>query len=531
MKSSIRSLFQSCNYNDINKDYFTELDERIKLIEKAKNIIQKQAENLKVHINKLSEKVIGKLEQHIKYYSDLKKKPPSERKKFNLTRSRLSLTSNLCINTKKIEEFFYQDFIIEEDLSKTNPNNLDLMSPQDLKKELENKYNLPLTGHTGSITSLVIFPDNDHFITCSHDKTIRLWSLKNESQDHIFYGHTGIIWNVSLNFSSRLLVSSSADHTVKIWNIEEKCLLFTKTGHIDEVNTAVLTKDNRIVSGSDDNTVRIWNLYSDNEIGIINTDSGVLALTITEDAQRVVLGCKDQTIKVLNLTSMKKEFEFGGHTNWVRSVALSKDNSTIVSGGFDSLVNVYSFSERVMKNSISASSNVCSVSFSSDQNYILAGISSGTLDVISLERSNIEFSLNEHTNRIKTAEMSSDGTFIITGSDDNSFIIWDTKTRTKKNVIMYENEPLNFLGATSDLKYVFIGSENGLVNLLDLEKKKCIEKYKGFKGAIEVKFSSNRKYMVFADREFRFKICFATEKAKRLLAPYEKGLKDRILVI
>ncbi|OMJ73861.1 hypothetical protein SteCoe_27377 [Stentor coeruleus] len=524
MINSIGSLFQTCNSCEINDDYYFELDKRIKLIEAIKENIYKQAKSIKILIEKLSKEAIRRLEQYIKYYNDLKKTPVSESKKINLLKFRLVAASNLCINTSGIKGYFDQDFISEKNILKNNNDYLNHMSPQELKLELENKYGFQSTGHTGYITSLVIFSDNDRFITCSQDKTIRLWSLKSKSQIHVFLGHTSVIWNVSLNFNNQLLVSSSGDSTVKIWSIEEKRLLFTKIGHMNFVTVALLTKDNKIISGSGDCTVRIWNLYSDKEIGQFEFEADISSLALTNDEEKVVVGCSNSIITMLNLKKFNKELEIKGPSMRVSSVCLFNDSSMIVTGGSDNLVNIYSVSESVLKNSISLSSKVYCVSLSSDQKYILAGNGSGTLDVISLVNYKIEYSLSGHTKEVRGAEMSSDGSFIITGSIDNSFIIWDTKTRTKKNILMHQHEPLNFLGATPDYKYVFIGSGNGLVKLYDLKNKVCIENYAGFQGALQIKFSNNRKYMIFSDNEFRFKVCFTTEKVKMLFASYAKGI-------
>ncbi|OMJ73859.1 hypothetical protein SteCoe_27375 [Stentor coeruleus] len=525
MIRSIKTLFHSNHSCENNEDFYKELKQRIQLIEKIQNKIKKQTATLKISLEKWSERAICNLEKFKKFYCGLKKQDISEKSKEILINSRLSPTSNMCINTRKLEEYFYQNFIIEEHISKYYPNNLETKSPQELKVELENRYGLTITGHTGYITSLAILPDNDHFITCSHDKTIRLWSLKNESQEHIFHGHTEKIWNVSLNFTGRLFVSSSADRTVKIWDLEEKCLMFTKIGHTNEVNAAVFTKDNRIISGSDENYVRIWDLYSDNEIGKIDNGSGVLALAVTQDDQRIVLGSKDSIIKIWNLQTLTKDFELSGHNGWVRSIVLSKDNSMIVSGGFDYLVNLYNFQERALKHSVSLSSNVCSVAFSADQQNIIAGVGSGKVQIISVSQFTIDYSFCEHKNRVKTVEMSSDGSFMISGSDDCNFIIWDVETKKRMNVCLYQLEPLKLLGATPDFKYVFIGSGNGIVKFWDLETKKCLEKYEGFEDALEVKFSTNIKYMVFADCNFRFKVCFVTKKMRMLLSFYAKRIK------
>jgi WD40 repeat protein len=95
---------------------------------------------------------------------------------------------------------------------------------------------------------------------------------------------------------------------------------------------------------------------------------------------------------VWNALSGAKINELKGHTNWVRSVAFSKDGTRIVSGSDDKSVRVWDVS--------------------------------------------IGGQLNElkgHTNQVNSVAFSSNGIWIVSGSHDKSVQVWDASTAAKLN--------------------------------------------------------------------------------------------------
>ena len=51
------------------------------------------------------------------------------------------------------------------------------MEISDQVRVLEDKYHLYLGGHHGIVSSLTLTSDNTYIISCSHDKTIRIYYL------------------------------------------------------------------------------------------------------------------------------------------------------------------------------------------------------------------------------------------------------------------------------------------------------------------------------------------------------------------
>ena len=74
-----------------------------------------------------------------------------------------------------------------------------------------------LRGHTDNIWDICNMGEN-HVITGSWDKTMRMWDIRSGECIQILQGHTGGVYCVHLH-SSGYLLTGSGDHTVRIWDI------------------------------------------------------------------------------------------------------------------------------------------------------------------------------------------------------------------------------------------------------------------------------------------------------------------------
>jgi WD40 repeat protein len=86
----------------------------------------------------------------------------------------------------------------------------------------ENIFQAP--AHMWAINDLAFSPDGEHFVTCSMDKTIKLWDartfelLKVIDKDR-FDSHTSSV-NKILWLDTGQVISISDDRAIMLWNIE-----------------------------------------------------------------------------------------------------------------------------------------------------------------------------------------------------------------------------------------------------------------------------------------------------------------------
>jgi WD40 repeat protein len=229
------------------------------------------------------------------------------------------------------------------------------------------------TGHTDWVLLVKFSPDGKYIVSCSADKTIKLWNaVADTSIGNIncnirvvdkciktFTGHTYSVYSAKFSPDGQYIVSCSADNTIKLWRIGantdvgSECIK-TFTGHTNWILQAEFLPDGKyIVSCSFDRTIKLWDAVcnTDTSIGIagkcIKTFTGhtytVYSAKFSPDGQYIVSYSADKTIKLwdavcntdTSINAGKCIKTFTGHAGSIYSAKFSPDGQTIVSCSAD----------------------------------------------------------------------------------------------------------------------------------------------------------------------------------------------------
>ncbi len=112
-------------------------------------------------------------------------------------------------------------------------------------------------GHSEELIDLDYLPNQKAIISCSLDKSAKVWDTNGGLQVSI-EGHDSEILNCSFSEDNLNILTYSFDQTAKLWNISSmESLKFT--GHHKEITNLITSHDKKIlVSQSDDNTIKMW---------------------------------------------------------------------------------------------------------------------------------------------------------------------------------------------------------------------------------------------------------------------------------
>ncbi len=226
----------------------------------------------------------------------------------------------------------------------------------------------PLEGHTGSVLCLQ-FDDRkeeDIIISGSSDTHVILWRFSTgEMIKQLTNAHKESVLN--LKFDKRFLVTCSKDKTIKIWNrhelrpshkdypvkgapggghcpsyildmntiastlrngrpdvdfqnhlLEPYTHLMTLDLHGAAVNAIQIYKD-QLVSASGDRNLRVWNIHSGECSAKIEAHAKGIAC-VQYDGKRIVSGSSDNTIRIWDPASKTEVARLDGHTRLVRTI-------------------------------------------------------------------------------------------------------------------------------------------------------------------------------------------------------------------
>ena len=186
-----------------------------------------------------------------------------------------------------------------------------------------------IKSHEESINCMLqtFFNDNEHIITCSNDKTIKIY--KREKKGNIFIktlkGHKGIITtmiSVSINNNSDVyIISGSGDFNIKIWSMKDLKYVRTLTGHKGKISKIEKTNTNYIISAGEDKNIILWDLskfslsktfnfsdfdpitnilfYNENKVLIIRNQGVISSFNVDEELIEKEIGKVNDKVNVV----------------------------------------------------------------------------------------------------------------------------------------------------------------------------------------------------------------------------------------
>ncbi|MFN0125574.1 MAG: protein kinase domain-containing protein [Verrucomicrobiales bacterium] len=331
-----------------------------------------------------------------------------------------------------------------------------------------------LTGHQESVWTSEFSPDGGRILTASADSTARLWDAVTGAPIAVLGGHRGGVSSACFSRDGDRVVTASLDGTACVWDAATGEMNVALLGHESSVwNARFSPGGGRIVTGSNDKTARLWNASTG---GLERTFRGferhVWDLAFSPDAMRIATASYDGSIRVWSAETGQMLLGFPGHgKSIVRSVQFSSDGTTIITAADDKSAQIWNSSTGQLivpallhQDSLRSAhlspdgARALTVSWESARVWNAANgqlvailsehrdsvqLKQRSLDAVRIERAEADRSLghheakldpapgapinvlSNHAGRINAAEFSSDGTRVVTASDDQTARVWE----------------------------------------------------------------------------------------------------------
>lgn len=158
---------------------------------------------------------------------------------------------------------------------------------------------LSLRGHTKEVRGVQFSPHHKSLlISCSNDKSLRLWNLAKQKSGHFeraFVGHSNWVSNCKFHPKEKeLVVSVSDDGTLRVWDIvkgENTTIYHTGSNGINEVD---IHPDGNIVGTTLRNgAVQMFDLRSDKVVHSYNSEHFLKGISYQKDSGQLLIGSID----------------------------------------------------------------------------------------------------------------------------------------------------------------------------------------------------------------------------------------------
>ncbi|XP_054851571.1 transducin beta-like protein 3 [Eublepharis macularius] len=233
-------------------------------------------------------------------------------------------------------------------------------SPQLKVFELATSHCQILYGHTDTVLALDVFRKGMLFVSCSKDKSFRVWRMKKSGQVVCVAqgsGHANGVGAVSCSrMKESFVVTASQDCTIKVWHLPESLSAkakpaapeglyahFTEKAHDKDVNSvAVSPNDKLIATGSQDKTAKLWASHDCSLMGVFfGHRRGVWCVQFSPVDQVLATSSADGSVKIWGLQDFSCLKTFEGHDASVLKVIFVSRGTQVLSSGSDGLLKLW----------------------------------------------------------------------------------------------------------------------------------------------------------------------------------------------
>ncbi|GAA97298.1 uncharacterized protein L969DRAFT_14614 [Mixia osmundae IAM 14324] len=188
----------------------------------------------------------------------------------------------------------------------------------------------------------------------------------------------------------------------------------------------------KLASVSADRTINLWNVYGDCEnYGVFRLKSAAVTIEWSPNpsSHLIVCSCADGTLNSFDAVSGERLKRHRAHTGVVNAIDITRGTGLerIVSGGDDGFVRVWLVETKESIEEIDMGYPITAVRWSQDSQQIYIGGIDNDIHVYDLRKSEIAFTLRDHSDTISGLSLSPQGSHLLSSSFDNTCKVWDVR--------------------------------------------------------------------------------------------------------
>lgn len=272
--------------------------------------------------------------------------------------------------------------------------------------------------------------NSDNFIlTGDGDGLIKKHQLDNGDLIQLFQGHEKKITQITSSLDGQKIATTGDDKLIKVWNNRTGELLHTLEGHKSSVHSLSFSEDgNFLYSGGKDKMIKRWNLGSGLEINSFKAHSADITDLIALPNDRILSVSKDRKIKIHLVEKGELETEIGTNMMAISSAVYAPSDSLIYVGDVEGKISIYHTGQNMLVDRLNGhTGKINNLTLTDDGNYLLSGSDDETAILWHLPSTEIENTFSGHRGPITYCSFGQDETSIITTSLDQQIKVWSVQ--------------------------------------------------------------------------------------------------------
>ena len=240
-------------------------------------------------------------------------------------------------------------------------------------------------------------------------------------------GHTDSVSSVVVSHDGRFAATGGVDTSVRLWDLETSLEIRQFHGHLKAVPSVAFSPDGQwLASSSYDSSIRLWDRATGEQVRVLNGHEGLVhSVAFSPDGKYLASGGLDGTVRLWDVATGNCERFFRGHSGLVRCVAFSDDGMRIASAGhFDAAVIIWDAQSGEMLRILQGhAGSVVVVEFSPSGRHVLSGSLDQTAILWDVDTEEIVRVL-PHADTVFAVRFIEGDHYALTGSADASVGLW-----------------------------------------------------------------------------------------------------------
>ncbi|CAE7051307.1 unnamed protein product [Rhizoctonia solani] len=355
--------------------------------------------------------------------------------------------------------------------------------------------NGPLHKHPGYVFSVAFSPNGKRLVSGSTGNIIIVWdNSTGEIALGPLQGHTGAIMSVRFSPTGQLIASGSRDKSIRLWDSQTGANVAILQGHYDTVAGIAFSPDgSRLASCAYGSSIQLWDMKTRTCIRQPLT-ANACAIDFSSDNVHIVTGGdhRDQRIIVWNtLTGLPVLGPFSAHSQAVKSVVFSPDNSWVFSCSDDQTICIWDIQSKskVIKEDSIREVSVGPVTFSPNHTQFISNSSNSLLNIWDMctgKCTPLKFKGQNNLGGIQSLAICSRGTYAAVGTNDGTIQAWGVLTGNSVFQPLKGHEgSIYALSFSPGGNYICSGSSDTTITVWGIETGAMAgQPYRGHTGAV-----------------------------------------------
>lgn len=188
--------------------------------------------------------------------------------------------------------------------------------------------------HQGGATSVAFSPDGATLYSGGYDGTVRIWNVRSTRQTGALKATSETIWSIDVSPDGSCVAGAGEDKAIHLWTLSKPDAPLTLRGHERNIWEVRFSPDGKLLaSGSFDKTARLWDAATGKPLKTITGhEQAVVGLAFSPDGKLLATSGDDSTIRFWRMPNAApiKTINAGNHTY---KLAFTRDGRWLVSGG------------------------------------------------------------------------------------------------------------------------------------------------------------------------------------------------------